>query len=248
MRKYLIAAVAALTVVAFAAVATAQSGGGATLDVKVKPKDAGTKKHPKNGTFVLDVISQNTNRTMSKLDVFISKTVPLSLKGLPKCDPLTIAAEDCPDNTVLGRGEAKAKVGVNGPPEDVTDRTFKVTVFRTNSPTTGKEMLGFYLDDGELKFLPESTLKKVKGSKYGQKLHIDVPELAQRVGSAPDFTYNGLVSLKATLKKKVGKHYLVSTTGCKRKKHQYKTVLTFIENEVTRPAKLSDTDAAACKK
>ena len=57
--------------------------------------------------------------------------------------------------------------------------------------------IGFFIDDGaSLQFLTETTLTKASG-KYGQKLHIDVPELAQRVGA----TYNGLVSLKTTLKK-----------------------------------------------
>jgi hypothetical protein len=244
LRKYLIAAVAALTVVAFAAVASAQ-GGGATLNTKITPKDAGTKRKPKNSTFNLNVVSDDTRRTMSKLDVFIAKTARLSLKGLPKCDPATIFARQCPANTVLGRGEAKAKVGVNGPPQNVTDRTFEVTAFKTNSPTTGKEMLGFFLDDGgSLQFLPESKLTKVKGKKYGQKLHIDVPELAQHVGA----TYNGLVSLQATLKKKAGKNKLVATTGCVKHKHLYKTVLTFIDNTVTPAGKFGDTDTARCSK
>ena len=44
-------------------------------------------------------------------------------------------------------------------------------------------MLGFFIDDGaSLQFLTETTLTKASG-KYGQKLHIDVPELAQKVGT-----------------------------------------------------------------
>ena len=244
MRKYLIVAIAAFTAIAFAAVSFAQGADTATLKVSLSPKDAGTAKKPKNSTFTLNVVNGNTQRTMSDLDIFIAKTARLSLKGLPKCAADDIFTRSCPSSAVLGRGEAKAKVGVNGPPEQVRDLTFKVTAFKTNSPVTGKEMLGFFIDDGaSLQFLTETTLKKASG-KYGQKLHIDVPELAQRVGT----TYNGLVSLNAKLTKKVGKNYLVATTGCKSKKHPYKVDLTFIDNGVTIAAKISQTANAKCTK
>jgi hypothetical protein len=144
---------------------------------------------------------------------------------------------------VLGTGEAKAKVGVNG--TNPTDLIFEVTAYKTKSVATGKDMLGFFIDDGaNLQFLTETTLTKASG-KYGQKLHIEVPDAAQRVGAS---TYNGLVSLRAVLKKKVGNKYLISTVGCANKKHPYKVDLTFIENTVTRPAVISDTATAPCKK
>ena len=42
---------------------------------------------------------------------------------------------------------------------------------------------------------------------------------------------------------------LVSTTGCTKKKHPYKVDLTFIENDGhRRPASISDTATAKCKK
>ena len=243
MRKYLIAAVAAVTAIAFSAVALAQGPDTATLTTKVTPKKAGTKKKPKNSTFVLDVVNNNTSRTMSDLDIFLAKNVKLNLKGMPSCDPETIRAEQCPKSTVLGTGEAKAKTGVNGDPALIGDRTFEVTAYKTKSVLTGKDMLGFYIDDGTFQFLTETTLTKASG-KYGQKLHIDVPDLAQQVGA----TYNGLVSLKATLKKKVGKKYLISTVGCKAKKHPYKVDLTFIPNGVTDGRVISDTATARCTK
>lgn len=246
MRKFLIAAFAAVFAVsAVSAVAFGQANDTATLSVEVSPKKAGKKKKPKNSTFVLDVVNNNTSRTMSELDVFIAKNVKLSLKGLPKCAPDVIFARSCPARTVLGRGEAKAKVGVNNPdPTQIRDLTFEVTAYKTNSPVTGKEMLGFFIDDGgTLQFLTETTLTRAKG-KYGQKLHIDVPDQAQRVGTG---TYNGLVSLKATLKKKVKRRYLISTVGCKKKKHPYKVDLTFIPNGVTDGRVISDTATARCK-
>ena len=242
MRKYLIVALAGVAAIAFSAVALGQGADTATLTAKVTPKKAGTKKKPKNATYTLDVVNDNTQRTMSDLDVFLAKNVKLSLKGMPKCDPDTIFARDCPASAVLGKGEAKAKVGVNG--TSPTDLTFEVTAFKTNSPVTGKEMLGFFIDDGaSLQFLTETTLTKASG-KYGQRLHIDVPELAQHVGA----TYNGLVSLNAKLTKKVGKKSLIATTGCVKKKHPYKVDLTFIDNTVTTAAVISDTATAKCSK
>jgi hypothetical protein len=244
LRKYLIVAVAAFTAIAFATVSFAQGADTATLKVSVSPTKAGTKKKPKKVKYTLNIVNGNTLRTMSDLDVFLAKTARLSLKGMPKCAPDRIFARTCPDRTVLGRGEAKAKVGVNGPPQNVRDLTFEVTAFSTNSVVTGKPMLGFFIDDGaSLQFLTETTLTKASG-KYGQKLHIDVPELAQRAGT----TYNGLVSLRTTLNKKVGKNALVATTGCKARKHPYKVDLTFIDNDVTTATKISQTANAKCSK
>jgi hypothetical protein len=243
LRKFLIAAVAGVTAISCSAVAFGQADT-ATLTVKVSPPNAGTKKKPKNSGFRLNIVNGNTQRTMSDLDIFLAKNVKLSLKGMPKCTPEDIFARSCASRTVLGRGEAKAKVGVNGDPAQVRDLTFDVTAYHTNSPVTGKAMLGFFIDDGgSLQFLTETTLTKARG-KYGQKLHIDVPELAQRVGT----TYNGLVSLETTMKKKVGKRALISTTGCAAKKHPYKVDLTFIDNQVTTAAVISDTANSTCKK
>lgn len=248
MRKYLIAAVAATAVVSFSTVAIAQSGAGATLDTKVTPTKAGTKKKPKNSTFTLNVVNDDTTRTMSELDVYLPKNVKLSLKGMPSCSADDIFALKCKKSTELGTGEAKAKVGVNGPPANIRDLTFAVTAYKTKSQKNGKDMLGFFIDDGaSLKFLTETTLKKASG-KYGQVLNIEVPELAQRVGTAPNFTYNGLVSLEAKLGKKVKKNSLIATTGCVNKKHPFRTVLTFIDNTISPAGTAEDTDDATCKK
>ena len=243
MRKYLIVAVAAFTAIAFAAVSYAQGADTATLKVSVSPKDAGTAKKPKNSAFTLDVVNGNTQRTMSDLDIFMAKNVRLSLKGLPSCARDVIAAAGCPKSTVLGRGEAKAKAGVNGAAP--LDLNFVVTAYKTKS-LAGKDMLGFYIDGpGELNFLTETKLTKLSG-KYGQKLHIDVPDAAQRTGST---SYNGLVSLNIkNLTKKVGKNMLVASTGCAKGKHPYKVDLIFIDNGVTPAGTISKTATAKCTK
>lgn len=244
MRKYLIVAVAAFTAIAFAAVSYAQGADTATLKTSIKPnKSSGTKKKPKSVTLDLNIVNGNTSRTMSELDVFLPKKIKVSLKGLPKCAPDVIFARGCPKSAELGHGDAKAKVGVNGPPANIRDLTFEVTAFKTNSPVDGHEMLGFFIDDGgTLQFLTETTLSRASG-KYGQKLNIEVPELAQHVGA----TYNGLVSLHTTLGKKKGKNALMGSVGCKKKKHPFKVDLTFINNTITPAGKISKTSTAKCK-
>ena len=241
MRKFLIVAIAAITVVAFAAVALAQGADTATLTTKLTPKNAGTKKKPTNAKFDLTVVNGNTKRTMSALDIFMPKTMRISLKGMPTCSAAAIQTRTCPKSSILGHGEAKALIGVNGP--SPTGLTFDVKAVKTASQNTGKPMLGFVIDNGQQIFLTETKLSKASG-KFGQKLHIDVPPLAQHVGSA----YNGLVSLHTVLSKKKGKNKLVATTGCNKKKHPFKVVLTFIDNGVTHATKYGDTSTSKCTK
>jgi hypothetical protein len=238
----LIVAVAAMTALAFAAVSLAQTPDKATLTTKLTPKNAGTKKKPANSKLHFNVVNANTSRTMSDLDIFMPKTLKVSLKGMPSCDPNTIMARACPKSSILGTGKAEALVGVNGP--SPSPLTFDVKAVKTKSQVTGKDMLGFVIDDGgALLFLTETKLSKA-GGKYGTKLHIDVPDLAQHAGTS----YNGLVSLDTTLGKKKGKNKLLATTGCVKKKQPFKVNLTFIDNTVTTAAVLSDTATSKCTK
>jgi len=242
LHKYLIATIAALTAVAFATVALAQGTDSAKMTVKVTPKNAGTKKKPKNSKLTLTIVNNNTQRTMSDLDIFLPKTLKVGLKGMPTCAPAKILVRGCPSSSILGRGDATAKQGVNG--GSPRDLTFDVKAVKTTSQVSGKPMLGFIIDDGStLLFLAETKLTKASGQ-YGQKLHIDVPELAQHAGTS----YNGLVSLNTTLGKQKGKNKLVATTGCKNKKHPFKVDLTFIANGVTTATKYGDTASSKCTK
>ena len=61
--------------------------------------------------------------------------------------------------------------------------------------------------------------------------------------------YSTLVELQTTIKAKRGKNYLVSTTGCKSKKHNFGVKFTFAPN-ATFPATGSVGGAAttSCKK
>jgi hypothetical protein len=220
LRKYLIAALAAVTVIAFAGVSFAQAPA-ANMTAKVTPTKVGTKKKPKNSTIKLSIENTATNRTMSKLTITTAKTFKLSTKGLTKCDrakldPSTGGGPDaCPKASIVGTGTATALLGVTSPTP--SDLEFDVTPV-----VTGPKNLDFYLAEKNtgVNVLAPGTIS-------GRKLTIEVPTAAQQ--PVPG-VYAGLVSLETTLKAKKGKNFLASTTGCSKKKHPFSAKLTFVPN------------------
>jgi hypothetical protein len=230
----MIAAIAALTALAFTAVAIAQTPAGTKMSVKVGPKKAGTKKKPKNSSIELNIENGQTDRTLDKLTITSPKTFKLSAKGLTKCSETVLSQQGpdaCPKASKVGSGEAKARAGVNTP--NPTPLTFKVTAF-----VLAANKIGFYLEGQEIpiNLVSPGTIK-------GRKLTIQVPAEAQQL---PPGTYNGLVSIHTTLKAKKGKHYLASTTGCKKKKHAFSTVLSFADNPVSDPGTVTVKGSSKC--
>ena len=233
MRKYLIVGIAALTALAFTAVSFAQTPA-ATMDVKITPTKAGTKKKPKNSKIFLNIANSDSKRTLSRLTITQPKTFKLSAKGLTKCDEATLEGGGpaaCPRASRVGKGIARALVGVNGP--NPTPLTFDVTAV-----VLGAKSVGFYLAARELDVNVLSP-----GRLSGNKLIIDVPVAAQQ--PAPG-VWAGLVSLQTKLQAKKGKNFFASTTGCKKKKHQFSTVLTFIDNGVGAPGELTVKASSKC--
>jgi hypothetical protein len=234
LRKYLIVATAALTVLAFAAVSSAQTPA-ATMDVSVTPKKAGTKRKPKNSQIDLKIANGDPKRTLSRLTVTLPKTFKLSTSGLTTCDEAELELNGpaaCPKASRVGKGIAHALVGVNGtvPP---TPLTFDVTPI-----VLGPKHIGFDLAGREL---PIHVL--APGTLSGRKLIIDVPLAAQQ--PATD-VWAGLVDLQTTLKAKKGTRYLASTVGCKKKKHAFSAVLTFADNGVSEPGDLTVKASSKC--
>ena len=261
MRKYLIAAVAALSALCFAAVAHAAI----TSDVKVAPKDAGTKASPKASKITLSVKNQDTSQTASQIEVFLGKNIKLSTKGLKKCDLAKLAAQGtsgCARSTIVGSGTADARAGVsrNGvyfPNPGLLP--FKVTPYAANAknvasnPELRGAQLAFYLEQRKvvngkpaevepsgIKAIARGVVKRASG-KYGSKLVITIPEVPAQ--QYPAGAYNGLEKLQAVLKK--GK--MITTTGCTSRKHQFKTSITFVPNpNPPKARKLTTTDTASC--
>jgi hypothetical protein len=236
LRKYLIAAVAALTVVAFAAVASAQAPP-ATMKVTVKPRDAGTLANPKNSSIKFKIVNNDNTRTMSKLTIRTPRTFKLTAKGLTKCDEHTLETRGpsaCPDKSRVGKGVAHALLGVGS--ANPTPLTFDVTAV-----VLGAKRIAFHLKSRELPDLQPVAMSRLSKG----KLTIVVPDIAQQPFPG---TYAGRVSLEAKLKGKQGKHKLASTTGCKAHKHKFSATMTFIDNGVSEAGTVTTKGASACTK
>jgi hypothetical protein len=235
LRKFLVAAVAAVTAIAVAApIASAQAP--ATMKVSVTPTKAGTKSKPKNSTINLSVRNADTKRTMSKLAITTAKTFKLSTKGLTRCKASVLetrGASACPKASRVGKGTAEALVGVNG--TSPTPLTFKVTAVVTGAKNLAFDLVG--------QQLPIHVM--APGTISGNKLTISVPQAAQQ--PAPN-VFAGLVSLQATMTGKKGTNYLASTTGCVKKRHPFSSLLTFINNGVSPAGTVTAKANARCSK
>jgi hypothetical protein len=236
LRKYLVAGMAATTVLAFGATAVAQAPE-ATMTVSVSPTKAGTKKKPKSEKLSLTVVNNNSKRTASALDIKSPSTITISGKGFPKCTQSTLENQGkaaCPAKSHVGDGTASALLGVNTPnPQQLH---FKVTAF-----TGGAKVINFYLEGVELpgiKLVAPGTIK-------GHNLHVAIPQAAQQPVTG---TWAGLQSLTTTLKAKVKKNAVVVSTGCKSKKHNFSTTITFVDNGVAPAGQVTAKGSAVCSK
>ena len=234
MRKYLVAALAAAIAICASSVALAQKTTTATMHVKVTPAKSGTKAKPVNGKTFLNIVNDDTSRTMDNLKIWLPSNAKLNLKGFKTCSQTTIDAQACPKSAALGSGIAEAVQGVNAPVQNTL--FFKVTPYPMS-----KNKIDFFLQQlnkdannqptstvapGGITVSSIGTLKKAS-KPYGQLLDINVPQLAREF---PVGSFNGLVSLQTTLTKKKGKHLLVSNIGCVHKKYNFKALLHFMPN------------------
>ena len=264
MRKYLIAAIAAFAAVALATGAVAQEGPGASLDVKVTPKKAGTKSNPKNSTIELEVVNDDFSQTASTIEIWLPKKLKLNTKGIKKCnlDALSLSATACSSASRVGSGEAVARAGVsrNGVYAPSPGQLpFKVTAYVANSKSSQPALRGadlaFYLQqmtapggsvvESGITAVAPAFIGRASG-KYGSKLTIEIPE--EPAQQYPAGQYNGLERLEAKLTKKKGKRKLFSTTGCKKRKHPFQVAVTFVPNPAPpKQQKITVRDNAPCR-
>jgi hypothetical protein len=241
LRKSLVAALAAATVLGGTSAALAQGSGG-TLKVAVKPAKAGTKKKPKASTLSLSVQNNNQALTAKTIQIFLPKNAKISATGRKFCTLAKVivpGAPACPASSKVGTGTASALVGVGT--ASPTALTFKV-----NAVLLSKKKIGFGIYGQELPIdvVAVGTLGKASG-KYGSKLSIAIPIQARQ--PAPS-TYAGLVSLRTKLGSTKGKNPLITTNGCpKNKQHAFKAVIGFEPNpNPPSPASLTLTTTAKC--
>lgn len=236
MRKYLIAAIAALAALAMATVAVAQSGD-VTATTKVSPTKSGTKKKPRSIKVTTFVQNNVPNTTAAKIEIDFPKTVKISGKGLTSCKLSAIQANGpsaCPSKSKAGTGLSHAVVG-----PDRIPLNFDVTAF-----VGGKNLVIFYIKQqgGTVSKALSGKISKGSGG-FAQKLVITIPPDLQQ--PAPGL-YAALVDLKSTLQLKKGKYALISSVGCKNKKHKFGAKLTFAPNPA-QPPKPSATGSSTAK-
>jgi hypothetical protein len=256
LRKYLIAAVAALTALCLTAVAMAQNPAPAPkLTIKkATPKDAGTKTKPKPARLSLLVKNNvESKTTMDILDLYLPKTWKVSGKGLPACDHIKLATERdasaCPKGSKAGTGSANAILGPYSPTP--SPLKFNVTVFNG----TKKQIL-FLLQQvgGNVETALKGTVKKASG-KYGTRISIKVPDGKGEYAQFPNIqqpapgVYSALVDLSANIYLKKGSKSLFMSTGCTGGKYPFKATLRYSDNP-TPPAKrtASTTASKSCTK
>jgi hypothetical protein len=240
LRKLLMGAVAASATLALAAGAIAQAPE-ATFTAKVSPKKSGTAKKPKNTSLNFKTTLNKPGTTVGFIDIRLPKTLKLSGKGLGRCSVETLAAagpSGCPDGSKAGpTGTADAELGANRAPLH-----FSVTPFVLNSKT-----LVFYVasDSGS----GVSVQSPITGAitNKGRKIRITIPKELRQPVSGVDAS---LTSIDQTFSGKVGKHFLVSSLGCKKRKHKLAGALEFVERAdgAAVPPAVQLATKASCKK
>jgi hypothetical protein len=239
LRKYLIAVIAALAALAMATVAVAQSGD-VTATTTVSPTKSGTKQKPKSIKITTFVQNNVPNTTAAKIEIDFPKTVKISGKGLTACKLSAIQANGptaCPSKSKAGTGLSHAVVG-----PDRIPLNFDVTAY-----VGGKNLVIFYIKQqgGTVSKALSGKISKGSGG-FAQKLVITIPPDLQQ--PAPGL-YAALTDLRSTLSLKKGKNALISSVGCKKKKHKFGAKLTFAPNPAQPPKpSASGTSTAKCKK
>jgi hypothetical protein len=240
LRKYLIAALAAVLSLGLAAVAIGQNGD-VSATTSVSPSKAGTKKKPRAAKVTTFVKNNVPNTTASKIEIDFPKNVKISGKGLTKCAVSEFSKPggkaNCPSKSKAGSGVANAVVG--------PDRT--PLVFDVSAYVGGNNLVIFYIEQrgGTVTKALQGKISSASG-KFKQKLVITIPPDLQQ--PAPGL-YAALVDLKSTISNKKGKNSLVSTLGCTKKKHVFGAKLTFAPNPAPPPQPTASGESTAkCSK
>jgi hypothetical protein len=214
LRKLLIGAVAASATLAIAAGAIAQTPE-STFTAKVSPKDAGTTKNPKNTTLQFGVTLNRPGTTVEFIDLQLPRGLKMSGKGFRRCSLETIGVNpsECPSGSKAGpQGTAAAVLGPNNTPLHFTVQSYVV------NDTT----LGFYVN--ETTGIQVQAPLEGKLTDSGRHLRITIPFALRQPVPGLDASLTGI---EQTFKGKRGTKYIVSSVGCKKRKHKFSGELTF---------------------
>jgi hypothetical protein len=240
LRKYLIAAGAALIALSLTTVAFAQGQFPTptpTADISVSPAKAGTKKKPKPVGLGLAIANNRDSKvTAATIQVDLPSTLKMSGAGLTKCAKSVLENQGpsaCPAKSRIGSGIAHADLGPYT--ANPTELTLDVTAV-----TGGKNNVYFFV---EVRDTGVVGLLDGKLTRNGRRLTMSIPDNLKK----PDgVTYSALVDIDVDIKKS---SKAVTSTGCKARKHTVKTTLTFEANPTAPPVNsASASDTARCSK
>ena len=245
MRKLLMGALAVSASVAVVAggAAVAQTPE-STFTATVSPSDAGTKKKPKNTKLGFKVTLNKPGTTVEFIDLALPAGLKLSGKGLKTCSVDTLAAEGptgCPSGSAAGpTGSATALLGAAGPSQSTL--IFEVSPFVLDSNT-----LVFYVASESGSGVAVQSPITGEITAKGRKLRIRIPQELRQPVPGVDAS---LTSLDQTFTGKAGKKYLVSSTGCKNRKHKFTGALTFTNRAdgAAVPPPVALATSTSCKK
>jgi hypothetical protein len=217
LRKPFLAAGTAALALGVAGIAYAQTPPPSiTATASVSPTKAGTKSKPKSEKLKLKVVNNKESKTTAaKITITVPSTLKVSTSGLDVCkasdDELLASTAVC-KKSIAGKGTAHALVNpFAASPAQVE---FKVT------PVVGNKEVLFVLNSP----IAQAVLH---GKISGSKMTISItPELQQ---PAPG-TYSALLDLTTELSKKKGSKALISSVGCKSKKHKVGVKVDFAPN------------------
>jgi hypothetical protein len=206
LRKPFIAAGTAALALGVAGVAYAQTPAPSIqATASVSPSKAGTRSKPKSEKLKLSVTNTRESLTTAKqITIRLPRSLKVSTSGLDVCkasDDELIASTAVCKKSIAGKGKAHALVNpFAASPAQVE---FKVT------PIVGNKQILFVLNSN----IAQAVLH---GKISGKKMTIAItPELQQ---PAPG-TYSALLDLSTELSKKKGTKALISSVGCRSKKH-----------------------------
>ena len=243
MRKLLTGAIVASLTLAVAVSAIAQTPE-SSFDATVSPKDAGTKRKPKNTELNFVVGLDKPGTTVEFIDLGLPRGLKFSAKGLGHCSVDTLAAEGpsgCPSNSKAGpTGSATADLGPAGPSQ--SKLVFEVSPFVLDSNT-----LVFYVASESGSGVAVQSPITGEITARGRKMRIRIPQELRQPVPGVDAS---LTSLDQTFQGKRGKNYLVKSTGCKNRKHKFTGKLTFTNRAdgAAVPGPVDLATSAPCKK
>ena len=217
MRKPFLAAGTAALALGVAGVAYAQTPAPSIeATASVSPTKAGTKSKPKSEKLKLSVTNNRESKTTAaKITITMPSTLKASTSGLDVCkasDDELIASVNVCKKSIAGKGSAHALVNpFAATPAQVE---FKVV------PVVGNKQILFVLTSP----IAQAVLH---GKISGKKLTITITDELQQ--PAPG-TFSALLDLTTTLSKKKGSKALISSVGCKSKKHAIGVAIGFVPN------------------